>query len=376
MRIGRLRLRDKALRSARASSNVPAAPPVRAPSLAPPTSAQSMSDQWQYRFSRSSRPLPLRRESDAPQVQIALADPPPLNPLLFPAELPTATVETERIFSQANGVAKSGRFGKTDQELRDMGLDEGMVLRTRVEERELLRQFEAEQIIARQRAQWNLHPVHYVKRWDTRVDRWGEDIVSYSQERLEKQTTEFLIQDHAYRQKLEHQFESFGWAKESLWALMKAWYRFLPEPRRFFTSEPYYQSMRPRPRGVPGASSPRTLRRASRLQVLMRRRRVPVTIYEERHSHKVIRDAMQCGALPFVRLPKPPLIWDHMVKDAVIADGIDGRQDLVLERRQGAILLRRWLSNGQKISCEVICVSFFSFFRRICFLFFLFLFLF
>jgi len=33
---------------------------------------------------------------------------------------------------------------------------------------------------------------------------------------------------------------------------------------------------------------------------------------------------------------------------------VGGRADFVLERRQGAILLRRWLPNGQKISCEVI----------------------
>eukprot|EP01062_Namystynia_karyoxenos_P063624 TRINITY_DN56433_c0_g1_i1.p1 TRINITY_DN56433_c0_g1~~TRINITY_DN56433_c0_g1_i1.p1 ORF type:complete len:488 (+),score=99.39 TRINITY_DN56433_c0_g1_i1:75-1538(+) len=260
--------------------------------------------------------------------------------------------EAQRVFAEANRLRRSRRYGLDDRDLAARH-EEGMALRIRVEERELLRQFEAERIVAAQRAQWGLHPIHFVKRWDTRCDQWGEDIVPYSLEKLESMRAEWLLQDHNHRTELELRFHHLGWPLEALWALMRTWYTLLPEPRRFFAHGPYYQSMRPRSRG-PGRWPRRQLQRADKRLHAMREREGPAVVFEERHSHKVIRDAMACGALPFVQLPPPALIWETLPHDVIIDDNILGRADLVLERRQGAVLLRRWLPNGQKISCEVL----------------------
>jgi len=103
--------------------------------------------------------------------------------------------------------------------------------------------------------------------------------------------------DHVHRQKLEHAFAGFGWPKEALWVLMEEWYRLLPEPSRFFGHGAYYQSMRPRPKGCTGAWTARKLRKADGLLNKMKRRKLPMTVFEERHSHKVIRDAMWGASL-------------------------------------------------------------------------------
>ena len=239
------------------------------------------------------------------------------------------------VFAEAKALVRNAE--------RRWGSDSVQHRRRRVEERELARQVKAHDIIMEKRRRWNLHPVHFVKRWDTRLDRWGEDIVPYSQEKLEKEVGKYVVEDALLRQKLEKRYaEEYGWAPEAMHRLLDDFIQALPEHTRFFQSG-YYKSMRP---------VRKSAKQFSHFQEMKDEQ--GIVVFEERHAHKVIREAVARGAMPFVKLPKPPLIWEPVPRDLIIEDNILGHADVTLERRQGAILLRRWLPNGQKISCEVL----------------------
>ena len=245
------------------------------------------------------------------------------------------------IFAEANKLAKMNRWGKDKQQLIDR-YGSGMALRIRAEERELERQAEAFDKIKEQRSHWNLHPVHFVKRWDSRWDQYGNDKVSYSQEKLESQKGKYLMEDTLVRQALERSYAEMGWEKEQFWKLLEDWYKLLPQPDRFF-QQPYKRSMRPK--------------NVSKVQWEMlhnMKKEETLVVFEERNSHRMIRKAIEDGKMPFVKLPPPRIIWEKLPPDCIIDDYILGQEDFTVERREGAILLRRWLPNGQKISCEII----------------------
>eukprot|EP01064_Diplonema_japonicum_P003719 TRINITY_DN12414_c0_g1_i1.p1 TRINITY_DN12414_c0_g1~~TRINITY_DN12414_c0_g1_i1.p1 ORF type:complete len:483 (+),score=105.60 TRINITY_DN12414_c0_g1_i1:58-1449(+) len=255
------------------------------------------------------------------------------------------TVLAERdkgmMLHEANKLAPTSRWG-TEKAALIAKHGAAMALRITAEERELARQVKAHDTILETRKEMGLHPIHFVKRWDSRWDEHGEDKVPYSQERIEKEKGKWLLEDSLARKKLEAVYEKLGWEKESLYMLMKDWYSHLPEPDRFF-QQPYYKSMRPAKIG----------RRQGKMLAKMKKE-TSLVVFEERNTHRVIREAIDKGEMPFVKLPSPRIIWEPLPEDCIIDDFICGQDDVTLERRQGAILLRRWLPNGQKISCEAI----------------------
>eukprot|EP01060_Flectonema_neradi_P009525 TRINITY_DN16785_c0_g1_i1.p1 TRINITY_DN16785_c0_g1~~TRINITY_DN16785_c0_g1_i1.p1 ORF type:complete len:489 (+),score=90.99 TRINITY_DN16785_c0_g1_i1:195-1469(+) len=246
-----------------------------------------------------------------------------------------------KIFQEANKLANLNRWGHDKQHLIQK-YGSGMALRIRAEERELERQAKALDTINKQRSQWGLHPVHFVKRWDSRWDQYGNDKVPYSQEKLESQKGKYLMDDSLVRQALERSYAEMGWEPAQFWNLLEDWYKLLPQPNRFF-QEPYKRSMRPK--------------KASKVQWEMlhnMKKEDTLVVFEERNSHRMIRKAMEDGKMPFVKLPPPRMIWEPILPDCIIDDYILGQEDFTVERREGAILLRRWLPDGNKISCEVI----------------------
>ncbi|KAJ9467562.1 hypothetical protein DIPPA_04042 [Diplonema papillatum] len=248
--------------------------------------------------------------------------------------------DKESMLREANEVStlKRPRWGTTEKGTHS----DAMRLRIAVEERELARQVKAHDTIQAQRKDWGLHPVHFVKRWNTRLDVYGNDRVPYSQEKLEKEKAAWLLEDHLLRKRMELAYAEMGWQPHQFWKLMEDWYKELPAPDRFFMS-PYYRSMRPR------SSNKRATKKLQQMQ-----EEEGLVVFEERNTHRMIREAMLKQQLPFINLPPPRIIWERLPDDCIIDDYICGREDVTLERRDGAILLRRWLPNGQKISCEVI----------------------
>eukprot|EP01063_Lacrimia_lanifica_P020420 TRINITY_DN27731_c0_g1_i1.p1 TRINITY_DN27731_c0_g1~~TRINITY_DN27731_c0_g1_i1.p1 ORF type:complete len:526 (+),score=199.27 TRINITY_DN27731_c0_g1_i1:53-1630(+) len=262
---------------------------------------------------------------------------------LSPQDKEQLCKDASREMKQAGSKVKTTRWGLDDAALKARyPHDKGMQLRARVEERELQRQAKAFDKLKAQRDAWGLHPVHFAKRVDTRLNEYGEDAVSHSQEKLEKEKARWALEDVKRRKELEEEYRQAGWSDRAIYQLFYDWYALLPEQQRFFM-QPYYQSMRP-------------LKPSKRQKALFEQMKAEkdLVVFEERNSHRVIRQAMADGKMPFVNLPPPRLIWDPLPLDCIIDDHICGQASVTLERRQGAILLRRWLPNGQKISCEVL----------------------
>ena len=285
------------------------------------------------------------RQYTAPRQRLQSTTPAPLiatetlPPPSFSEEDETAILTEAHALSRRT--ASNPLWGESLETLTSQ-YGKGAALRLHAEGRELKRQTQAFDTIEKQRKEWGLHPIHFVKRFDTRLDEWGEDRVPYSQEKLESEKAKYLIEDHQKRKELEEEYAQQGWGKHQVWKLINDWYKHLPEPTRFFQTH-YYKSMRPR-----------KSTKKQRNQLKNMKEENGLVVFEERNAHRVIRAAMTSGELPHVHLPPPRLIWERLPQDSFIDDNILSRNDVTLERRQGAILLRRWLPNGQKISCEVL----------------------